>query len=315
MGCDIHIITEIRKNGKWQWVKEIPESFDSRNYGLFSVLAGVRNSFNIKGFEAKGLPEDISAMKFDFETYTNRAKERFYDDNDGQILFVDKDGNYHEPSAVEKTHLTKEEYEALNVKQRTEVDTFDKQYNSLGYTQSGNQTPDYYVRDAYANGGRFERIPHYKYYPNIEAFLKDYYEDDWDEEMQDYGRWRVNFEYCGPHGDYHTPSFLSLHELITADLKDYYSDKYKMDVAFYEAFKRMGGTLPEGMTVQEFTPETLQDVFQSALCPVILVVWEKDEEAKKETALYCGIEEMKEIAKKYNIDDPNDIRIVFAFDN
>lgn len=25
MGCDIHLITEIRKNGKWERVLEIPE--------------------------------------------------------------------------------------------------------------------------------------------------------------------------------------------------------------------------------------------------------------------------------------------------
>ena len=40
MGCDIHIITEIRKDGKWQWVKEIPESFDSRNYVQLSIFRG-----------------------------------------------------------------------------------------------------------------------------------------------------------------------------------------------------------------------------------------------------------------------------------
>ena len=66
MGCDIHTITEIRKNGKWERVQEVPEEFNCRNYSVFAFLANVRNSFDTQGFQPKGLPEDISALHFDY---------------------------------------------------------------------------------------------------------------------------------------------------------------------------------------------------------------------------------------------------------
>lgn len=65
MGCDIHIITEIKKNNKWKRVPETPEEFNCRNYSVFAFLANVRNSFDTQGFKPKGLPEDISALHFD----------------------------------------------------------------------------------------------------------------------------------------------------------------------------------------------------------------------------------------------------------
>ena len=92
MGCDIHIVVEVKKNGKWEYVPEVPENFDQRNYGVFAALADVRNSFNIKGFKPKGLPEDISARKFGFKSYTENATKRFYSDDDGRIMFIAEDG-------------------------------------------------------------------------------------------------------------------------------------------------------------------------------------------------------------------------------
>ena len=59
MGCDIHIVTEIKENGKWKGVDEFPNALDDRNYHLFSFLANVRNYFNTVGFKPKGLPEDF----------------------------------------------------------------------------------------------------------------------------------------------------------------------------------------------------------------------------------------------------------------
>lgn len=85
MGCDIHCYAEVKTNNKWKKVgsifknpwyiwykdnnKEVPKNekeftdspYDGRNYNLFSILAGVRNDYNILPISnPKGLPNDIS---------------------------------------------------------------------------------------------------------------------------------------------------------------------------------------------------------------------------------------------------------------
>lgn len=76
MGCDIHIITEVNKDGKWEHIEEVPTSLDNRNYPLFTFLAGVRDYFNGKGFEPKGKCEDASdytkeQFEYDSGDYTD----------------------------------------------------------------------------------------------------------------------------------------------------------------------------------------------------------------------------------------------------
>ena len=79
MGCDIHIITEIRQNGSWVRVEEIPEVLENRNYSTFAFLAGVRNRFNTKGFEAKGEPDDMSEdTKGTIESWKDDAHSHSY---------------------------------------------------------------------------------------------------------------------------------------------------------------------------------------------------------------------------------------------
>lgn len=81
MGCDIHVYTEFKlwygkRAGEWfsadnyrlnphygsdedEKKYEVVPIYDSRNYSLFSILAGVRNyGNNIPISEPKGLPED-----------------------------------------------------------------------------------------------------------------------------------------------------------------------------------------------------------------------------------------------------------------
>lgn len=60
MGCDIHTIVEVKKENTWVGLEECPKEFCDRNYSLFAFLADVRNSFNTKGFNTKGFPEDMS---------------------------------------------------------------------------------------------------------------------------------------------------------------------------------------------------------------------------------------------------------------
>lgn len=60
MGCDIHLHTEVKINGKWEHYSnpDIP-----RNYPLFAYMADVRNRNNIHPISTpRGLPEDCSVV-------------------------------------------------------------------------------------------------------------------------------------------------------------------------------------------------------------------------------------------------------------
>lgn len=60
MGCDIHDVLQVNKNGKWDTIAF--DMFNNRNYSLFALLADVRNgeSSPIKPIsEQKGLPSDF----------------------------------------------------------------------------------------------------------------------------------------------------------------------------------------------------------------------------------------------------------------
>lgn len=67
MGCDIHMVVEVydwHKNEdakRWQMVLDTRTTYCERNYGVFSVLAGVRNYHDTKPLAAnRGVPEDAS---------------------------------------------------------------------------------------------------------------------------------------------------------------------------------------------------------------------------------------------------------------
>jgi hypothetical protein len=74
MGCDIHMCVEILKDNKWHNIDYFKRDIESgettyvpiwsdRCYGLFSILANVRNDDNIIPIsEPKGLPDDISSL-------------------------------------------------------------------------------------------------------------------------------------------------------------------------------------------------------------------------------------------------------------
>ena len=69
MGCDIHIATEMRHNGRWRRVR-LDQEYDGRNYRLFAMLADVRNSYGIAPIaEPRGLPDDISHDLEDGENF------------------------------------------------------------------------------------------------------------------------------------------------------------------------------------------------------------------------------------------------------
>ena len=115
MGCDIHIYTEVKKEGKWRaiqvpngWKKylegcleratkqdsinyykarleEEPDKvyegiYSGRNYDLFAILANVRNKYGFRPISMpKGLPEDISeTVKLEAEEWAGDGHSHSY---------------------------------------------------------------------------------------------------------------------------------------------------------------------------------------------------------------------------------------------
>ena len=35
MGCDIHLITQIKKDNKWEYVEDVPREFNQRNISKY----------------------------------------------------------------------------------------------------------------------------------------------------------------------------------------------------------------------------------------------------------------------------------------
>lgn len=118
-------------------------------------------------------------------------------------------------------------------------------------------------------------------------------------------------------GDGHSHSHLTLKELDTFDLTDYKKTKVKVSKAFYNAFIELGGTLPKEMSVEETKPGDIAECFQEAIEPTVLIKWldTKNEETYIDSPIIKGIEKLKEIAKKNDINNYENIRIVFFFDN
>ena len=85
MGCDIHLLVEVKKDGIWESADEwntddkeyIHVDYDNqlykdRDYTLFALLADVKNYHNIKPIcQPKGYPSNVSDQVFDFINYWN----------------------------------------------------------------------------------------------------------------------------------------------------------------------------------------------------------------------------------------------------
>lgn len=296
MGCDIHLITEIKKDEIWQRVDEVSEDFCSRNYNLFSVLADVRNNFFIDGFKPKGLPDDISERHFNFISEKNVIKSHY--ENDEIETFIMPDGNEYErfdPQFLKIFH-TKEEAERHGAS------------TSFGLEEHHVYCPEEF--------GAVRKIVKYKDTMTFDEYAQKYYKDDWVEEVNDYGRWGIDFD--SP--DFHSHSWLTLRELLDYDQTDYLAEKVRVPQIFYDKFIELGGVIPEGMTVKK--PESsgaLESVFLANAFPDIayyreVIIQFEGQTNRAYAPLQKGIDELREIANQYMV-TPNDIRIVFAFDN
>lgn len=291
MGCDIHIITQIKVNGAWKFVPEIPAKLDNRDYFNFAVLAGVRNSWNIQGFEAKGLPSDLGAMQFGWVSELENIQKDY--DSDSEQKCKLPNGKYISSwDDSLKRFCSQEEYAAWK--------------GAKGCTNNS----QFYVYDAAQVGGKFVVVPIKELY-TWEEYLAEYHQGDYNAELNDYGHYKVDFN-CE---DYHTPSYLTLQELTGFDYTEVLKDKVKVSKIFVDKFLELGGVLPEGMSLtKNWQPQTIRDCFQEAFEPTCIISWKSDKDSN-EIPLFIGIYELEEIAKQYGVQNHEDIRIVFAFDN
>ena len=101
MGCDIHLYVEIRnrKNKEWGWYStSFKGDFSNRTYGMFAALNNVRNHWNLKPLENRGIPDDLGNeafheyYKYVAETETDNEHEcseeeckRFVDNGESTI--------------------------------------------------------------------------------------------------------------------------------------------------------------------------------------------------------------------------------------
>lgn len=59
MGCDIHLMAEIKHSKDNYWQTALNQPYLGRNYTLFALIAGVRGYFE-ESLEPKGFPNDAS---------------------------------------------------------------------------------------------------------------------------------------------------------------------------------------------------------------------------------------------------------------
>ena len=292
MGCDIHTIVEIRKNGSWKYVDDLPEVFDRRHYNLFSMLCStVRRGSFVGGFEPKGLPADLSGRRFRFMSSMPTLKSA-YESGETLVCWIEAENRYISPiSDCLYEYINKELYESI-VQDNTErvarryylpVKTFDK----------------YCVYDAGKVGGVFVKKSYRDIFPTIGEFNKEYYCFPWRDAEQDYGYYDVDFDDT----DYHSGSYLTLAELNTKVSSTGDDDLFVVPTDFLNCLMGEIGELPETFVIQELDANTSQVYFVAD--PEMLHARECYNE---------GVADLCRIKEKYGIQEDDDIRIVFAFD-
>ena len=296
MGCDIHTIVEIRKNGKWEYIPDLPIVFDSRSYGVFSILnRNVRNSYGRDGFEQKGLPKDVSGRRFRFTSHREEL-EKAYKHKETFVCYIGGEDKKYVQVYDEclKTEIDFELYEELKSGMTHEQSLRYYSPTQTAYPQK------YFVQDAQKVGGQFMEVPYRCLYSDIKKFNKAYYNYPWYDEEQDFGYYDVDFD-----SDLHSHSFLSLAELKTKVITKSSDKKFLIDNEFLVYLKEeLGGDLPETMIIGDEVDGKSKVSF--VVDPYETCCQENYNE---------GVEELCKIKEKYNIENDEDIRIVFAFDS
>lgn len=296
MGCDIHTIVEIRKNGKWEYIPDLPVVFDSRSYGVFSILnRNVRNSYGRDGFEQKGLPNDVSGRRFRFTSHREEL-EKTYNHKETFVCYIGGEDKKYVQVYDEclKTEIDFEFYEELKSGMTHEQSLRYYSPTQTAYPQK------YFVQDAQKVGGQFMEVPYRCLYSDIKEFNKAYYNYPWYDEEQDFGYYDVDFD-----SDLHSHSFLSLAELKTKVITKSSDKEFLIDKEFLVYLKEeLGDDLPETMIIGDEVDGKSKVSF--AVDPYETCCQENYNE---------GVEELCKIKEKYNIENDEDIRIVFAFDS
>lgn len=196
MGCDIHTIIQVKKQNKWEnLLNESIKEFEERNYSTFAVLANVRNSFQKKHFEVKGMPTDLE---------------------------------------------------------------------------------NHYIK------------------------LSDNEDDVLDFDLE----------------DYHSHNYITLKEFKEFDYTDYCELKGKLPKLFYDTFIKLGGVMPNGIKViTDIKPANFMEAMAFSFDPYVIVSFADQSKKKTDAPLLRGVNELEKLAKKYEITNTEDIRIVFCFDN
>jgi len=312
MGCDIHLIVEIKneKMGKWEYIPEVLRSLNDRNYSTFALLSNVRDNFCDNHFPVRGLPPDISGLRFRFEPESEKRR-RIYEENEEEEHYKLPDGTYIRwlPWDLNRT-VTPLEFAAWEGEKGIK-------YSYLKDVKWKEQVkiPNWYIRDPADIGAVKVVLRPKDIYPTFEEYWEKHKDkDDWDEHAQDYGRYKVDFS---ENGEYHGHNWITLREMLDFDYSDYIMEKCYARGAIWDAFKRLGGVLPEGMTVNDNPePGTIVQCIRVAGLREVLFQWEPENKVRawSETPIFEAIEELKKIQQRYKVQSEN-VRMVFAFDN
>lgn len=274
---EICMITQIRRNDKWEYVKDVPQSFTKRISSTFAFLAGVEEDLPSGGFQSKGLPDDLDDLKFGFNSSIEEIKKCYETETCMQVR-------------LENGEYIKCNDERLKVECKTEDEA--KQYPHYHHTSCC--LYPYISYDPKKVNGELVEV-HLSEWLTFEEYLECHHLH-WDEEQQDYGDWTVDLS----HDYYYKHSYLTLKELKEKDLSLYLGNKEMVSKQFYQTFLDFGGVMPEEIKVMDGKE--------------IYLVWKNDKIKEEDMPVVRGIHELEEIARKYGV-SAEDIRIVFAFEN
>ncbi len=295
MGCDIHTIVEIKQEGKWKYVPDLPDAFNDRCYGVFSILnRNVRNYNGRNGFEGNGIPADISGKKFRFVSQDDELTGA-YNNKTGFVCWIEESQSFISPYDESlKSEIDFELYEELNSGMTKEQKT--RYYMPL-------QTPypqKYFVQDASKVNGEFLELPFTFLYKTIKDFNDAYYRFAWHENEKDYGYYEVDFE----ENDFHSHSHLTLAELRTKVVDISSNKSFTISRDFITYLENEIGGLPDTMMVEDIKDDTVRITFDV-----------DPDDFYPQESYNNGVAELEQIKEKYNIENDENIRIVFAFDS
>lgn len=295
MGCDIHTIIEVKQDGKWKYIPELPDTFNDRCYGVFSILnRNVRNYNGRNGFEGNGIPTDISGKQFRF---VSQYDELFgaYNNKSTFVCWIDEKQSFISPYDESlKTEIDAEFYEELK-------SGMTEKQKSRYYMPVQTPYPQkYFVQDANKVNGEFVNLPFTFLYKTLKEFNDAYYKFEWHENEKDYGYYEVDFE----SNDFHSHSHLTLAELKTKVVNATPDKEFIVEKDFITCLENEIGEFPETMVVEDLKDNKVKVSF--GIDP---------DDFYPQESYNKGVKELEDIKEKYNVKSDEDLRIVFAFDS